>query len=79
MGDGVLHLLPEQESRAIGVKNIGKLLASMPLYDIDSVYVDETAADRHGLDLDQAPLPCCRLDAAGMRQLMIDGDHLLGF
>ena len=37
MGDGVLQLLPEQDSRAIGQKNIGRLLSSLPLYDIDMV------------------------------------------
>ena len=34
MGDGVLHLLPEQDSSAIGVRNIAKLIASFPLYDV---------------------------------------------
>jgi tRNA 2-thiouridine synthesizing protein C len=32
LGEGVLQLLPEQDSTHIGVKNIGKLIASFPLY-----------------------------------------------
>ena len=79
LGDGVLHLLPEQNSHAIGVKNIGKLLAALPLYEIASVYVDAGAVQRHGLDLDMAPLPCQALDPSGIRSLMTDSDHLLGF
>mgnify|MGYP001817546881 FL=1 len=79
LGDGVLHLLPEQDSHAVGVKNIGKLLAALPLYEIVSVYVDAGAAHRNGLDLDLAPLPCQALDPSGIRTLMNDSDHLVGF
>jgi tRNA 2-thiouridine synthesizing protein C len=79
LGDGVLQLLPGQESEAVGVKNIGKLLASLPLYEITSVYVDTEAAERYGLDLSLAPLPCEALDANGVRRLMAAADHLLGF
>jgi tRNA 2-thiouridine synthesizing protein C len=79
MGDGVLQLLPEQDSEAIGVRNIARLLSSLPLYDIESVYVDQAAAGRYGLDLADTPLPAAALDDAGMRKLMLDCDHLLGF
>ena len=79
LGDGVLHLLPEQDSHAIGVKNIGKLLASMPLYDITAVFAEAAAVERYGLDLTAAPLPCQSLETADIRKLMTDNDHLLGF
>ncbi len=79
MGDGVLQLLTEQDSRGIGVKNIGRLLASLPLYDIEHVYVDAEAATRYGIDLDKAPVTTQALDGPGMQQLMADCDHLLGF
>ena len=79
MGDGVLQLMPDQDSEAIGVKNIGRLLASLPLYDIETVYVDANAARRYQLDLAAAPLPVRALDGKGMRKLMTGCDHLLGF
>jgi len=79
MGDGVLQLLPEQDSQAIGVKNIGRLLSSLPLYDIDMVYVDAEAAARLAIDLDSAPLPAQALDGQEIHQLMASADHLLGF
>lgn len=79
LGEGVLNLLPGQESQSVGVKNIGKLLASMPLYEIESVYVDAKAASHFGLDLGLAPLPCQRLDSEGIKQLMAASDYLLGF
>ena len=41
-GDGVLQLLPEQDGSALGVRSLGKLLDSLPLYDIEQVHVDAT-------------------------------------
>jgi tRNA 2-thiouridine synthesizing protein C len=79
MGDGVLQLLPEQDSRSLGIKNIGRQLASLPLYDIDCVYVDAEAADRYNLDVSQAPFAIRMLDRTAMNQLMVEYDHLLGF
>ena len=79
MGDGVLQLLAGQESQAMGVKNIGRLLASLPLYDIERVYVDAEAATRYGIDLGDAPVATQALDGPGIHQLMTDCDHLLGF
>jgi len=78
MGDGVLQLMAEQESQAIGVKNIGRLLASLPLYDIESVYVDGEAATRYGIDLANAPVATQALDGPGIHRLMAGCDHLLG-
>jgi tRNA 2-thiouridine synthesizing protein C len=79
LGDGVLQLQAGQDSAAAGVRNKGKLLASMPLYDIERVYVDAVAAGRYQLDLAAAPLSTVALDHAGMRQLMVAYDHLLSF
>jgi tRNA 2-thiouridine synthesizing protein C len=79
MGDGVLQLMAEQDSQAIGVKNIGRLLASLPLYDIERVYVDGEAATRYCIDLGNAPVATQALDGLGMHQLMAGCDHLLGF
>ncbi|RLA44693.1 MAG: sulfurtransferase complex subunit TusC [Gammaproteobacteria bacterium] len=79
MGDGVLQLLAKQESEAIGVKNIGRLLTSLPLYDIERVYVDAAAATRYGIDLSNAPVTTQALDGPGIHQLMTDCDHVLGF
>ena len=79
MGEGVLQLLPDQDSTQIGRKNLSRALTSLPLYDIDSVYVDRAAADRYHLDLATAPLVVLPLDSRQMHQLMCQHDHLLGF
>ncbi|MEE4146056.1 MAG: sulfurtransferase complex subunit TusC [Halieaceae bacterium] len=78
-GDGVLQLLPEQDSEALGVRNPGRLLASLPLYDIEQVYVDAAAAARYRLDLDAAPVAALALGREEIRALIDRHDHLLGF
>jgi sulfur relay (sulfurtransferase) DsrF/TusC family protein len=75
----VLQLRPDQDSEALGVKNPGRLLASLPLYDIEQVYVDAGAAARYQLDLQAAPLPARAVDRQAMRDLIERHDHLLGF
>ena len=78
-GDGVLQLRPGQDTQAWGVKNLERLLASLPLYDIDQVYVDAESAARYALDLEVAPLPALSLDRTAIRELMDKHDHVLGF
>jgi len=78
-GDGVLQLLPGQDSGPLGVKNLGRLLASLPLYDIDQVYVDAETARRYQLDLAAAPLPARALEREAMGELIAAHEHLLGF
>lgn len=79
MGDGVLQLLPDQDAAAVGLRNHARTLASLPLYDIDSVYVERAAADRYHIDLALAPLVVLPLDHHEIHQLMCQHDHLLGF
>jgi tRNA 2-thiouridine synthesizing protein C len=79
VGDGVLQLLPDQDTEEQGVRNLGKLLASLPLYDIEQVYVDAEAADLYHLDLTIAPVSAQALDRQAMSQLLLNHDHLMGF
>lgn len=78
MGDGLAQLLPGQDSQAIGVKNIGKLIGSLPLYGIEFAYADAAGVERFGLDPTQAPVPLKLLDRASINSLMLASDHLLG-
>jgi tRNA 2-thiouridine synthesizing protein C len=79
LGDGVLQLLPDQDSQMLGIKNIGRQLSSLPLYGINCVYVDAEAALRYNIELSKAPVGTHELDPRGLHQLMIRYDHLLGF
>jgi tRNA 2-thiouridine synthesizing protein C len=79
MGDGVLQLLPEQDSSATGVRNIAKLMASFPLYELNQLFADETALVRYGLGEQALPQNLQRLSDDAMRQLLARYDHILGF
>lgn len=79
LGDGVLQLLPDQDASTLGAKNLGRQLASLPLYDINSVYVDAEAAARYNIDLTKTVVDTQALHPQEMRQLMVGFDHLLGF
>jgi tRNA 2-thiouridine synthesizing protein C len=79
LGDGVLQLLPDQDSIAIDARNIGKLIASMPLYDIEKVYVDATALARFSLRAEDLPQVVVPLDDAALHRLITDHDHVLEF
>jgi tRNA 2-thiouridine synthesizing protein C len=79
VGDGVLQLVPDQDTQQQGVRNLGKLLASLPLYEIEQVYVDAEAADRYHLDLTTAPVSAQALDRQAMSRLLLTHDHLMGF
>jgi|TARA_R110002073_G_scaffold181206_4_gene339511 tRNA 2-thiouridine synthesizing protein C len=79
LGDGVLQLIPRQESSALGKKNIGRQLASLPLYDIDSVYVDAEAAARYNIDLTTSPVDTQSISTGEIHQLMTEFDHILSF
>ena len=79
LGDGVLQLLPHQDSRRFGIKNIARQLSSLPLYDINSVYVDAEAITRYNIDLTKAPVDARALNQTELHQLMVGYDHLIGF
>ena len=78
MGAGVLQLVTGQDSQKIGAKNIGRILTSLPLYDMESVYVDAAALDRYGLNEADLVLPVSLLDESGLLSLLNDADHLVG-
>jgi tRNA 2-thiouridine synthesizing protein C len=78
-GDGVLQLVPDQASESLGTRSMGRLLSSLPLYDVAEVYVDAEAARRYQLDLKLAPVPAVALARAALQQLVRTHDHVLGF
>jgi len=80
MGDGVLHLLPGQDTGALGVRNIAKLIASFPLYELDSLFADETALRHHGIAQHQAlPQNIEWLDTGAIAELLTRYDHIMSF
>ncbi len=78
-GEGVLQLLPEQDCSALGVRNLRKVIDSLPLYDIDCIYVDAVAATEFALATDQLPANARLLDGPALQRLLAQHDHVLAF
>jgi len=79
MGDGVLHLLPEQNSSTIGVRNIARLIASFPLYDLEALFADKAALVQYALAPQELPQKLQLLDDDAMATLCNNYDHILSF
>lgn len=79
LGAGVLQLLPEQDSSAVGVRNLRKVIDSMPLYDLEQCYVDADAAQRYGLISADLPAGAILVDRTAQRALCDSHHHILGF
>ena len=79
LGEGVLQLLPAQDSTVIGARNIAKLIDSLPLYGIEVVYVDATALARFAISADDLPQEVDLLGDTAIHQLMSQHDHVMGF
>lgn len=77
MGDGVLQLLKGQDTQAVGLKNIGKALSSLPLYDVERVFVDAGALSCHGVNEEQLVVPAEPLGDDRLQQLFSQYDHLV--
>jgi tRNA 2-thiouridine synthesizing protein C len=79
LGDGVLQLLGGQDASAIGTRTHRRVLDSLPLYDIEELYVDATGLDRFGLTVDDLPAGAEPVDDAAICALIASHDHLLSF
>lgn len=79
LGDGVLQLLKTQQPAVIAQKALDKQLAALPLYDIETVYVEAEALQRRGLSVSDLALPAQPLSAAAIAEHINTHDVVLGF
>ena len=77
-GEGVLQLLPGQDTTELGARNLGKTLASLPLYGVETLYVDARSLETFGISQDSLPAGCEVIDSAAINALMQRHDHLVG-
>jgi tRNA 2-thiouridine synthesizing protein C len=77
-GHGVYNLL-EQDTTATGTRNISKLIASLPLYDIETVYIETSALKQFGLDHASLPAGVEEVDNAAIASLLSHSHHVVSF
>ena len=70
LDDACFQLLPEHKPAAIQQKNLAAMQQSLPLYDVDKIYVCTRSMHQRGLHPESLSLEVVPLDAAGMKKLI---------
>lgn len=78
-GPGVRCLAQSQNPQAIERKSLAKIIDSFGLYDIESVFVDQTSLTTHGMTPDELPAYTQLLDNRGVQQLCSAAAQILSF
>lgn len=79
VGDGVLQLVRRQQPTAIAQKALDKQLSALPLYDVETIYVEAEALAARGLTAADLVLPVQPLASAEMARQIGNHDIVLGF
>ncbi|NOR79819.1 MAG: sulfurtransferase complex subunit TusC [Methyloprofundus sp.] len=64
LDDAVYHLKKNQQSEAVGEKDIGAIYRSLNLYDIEDIYVEEASLTQRGLSQNDLLIPITLLPRA---------------
>ncbi|MEO1079126.1 MAG: DsrE family protein [Pseudomonadota bacterium] len=75
-GTGVLALLRRETEPDYKEPSLRKLVDSLPLYDVETVWVDAASLVAYGITRDELPAFAQCLDAGAVRALLDDASHL---
>lgn len=70
LDDACYQLLPEHQPMGIGQKNLGAMQQSLPLYDVDQIYVCQRSLEHRGLEPEALSLEVKTLDPDALRALI---------
>ncbi|MFT6770003.1 DsrE family protein [Congregibacter sp.] len=76
-GDAVMCLKAEQNTEAIGRKSLRKVIDSLPLYDIDRVFVDALSLEQNGLNPQDLPVFAVSLSTGELQDLIRGASHVI--
>lgn len=79
MGEGVLHLLSSQDSKASGLKNISKALSSLELYEVDQVFVEKDALKERNLKTENLVMRPDTLSLSQIAETIEKADQVFNF
>lgn len=75
--DGVLQLLPDQDSALIARRSLGAQLDALPLFEVDALYADAASLRERGLSADALRLPAAPLEAGDLAALLRAHDQVI--
>lgn len=76
-GLGALQLRAGQDPSTAGRKSLRKVIDSLPLYDIDEIYVAQSALSACGIQPDALPPEARILDNDSLKALRAGARHIL--
>ncbi len=79
MGDGVLHLLSEQNATGIGMKNISKALPSLELYEVNQVFLEKDAITNRNIQNEKLVMPIAALSLNQIAESIENADQIFNF
>jgi tRNA 2-thiouridine synthesizing protein C len=75
--DGVWQLIEDQDGDELGVRTVGKVLQSLPEYEVSKLYVCEASLALRGLELDDLVLPATLIPLADQARLLAEQDAVV--
>jgi len=76
-GDAVLGLQSQQNAGAIGRKSLRKVIDSFPLYDIDTVFFEQSSLAQHGLCAESFPDFAVPASVSEVQKLIREASHVI--
>ncbi|EED33031.1 DsrE/DsrF-like family protein [gamma proteobacterium NOR5-3] len=76
-GDAVLCLKDAQDSHSIGRKSLRKVIDSLPLYDIEQVYVDQLSLEQNGLGAREIPPFAVSVSTQEIQKMLAEAAHVI--
>lgn len=77
IGDGVWHLLPNQQADALASKDTGKMLQALGYYDISDVYVDSVSLEERQLTGESLAITAKVLDKNTLQEIVRKADCVI--
>lgn len=79
LGAGVLQLLANQDTQAIGTKNHAPMFGLFELYDLDNIYVCEASLSRYGIGVDDLMIEVQVVSPQALAEVLNTCQSLLTF
>jgi len=79
MDAGVLQLLKDQQADAGEMKNIGKIITALKLYEVENIMVHQEAVDKYDLDPTEFVEAVEVVTSADIKSLIAGADQVMVF
>ena len=77
--DAPAMLLKSQQPEKTGQKNLASICSALPMYDIDTLYVEQWALKENGISASDLILPVIEVDQEAIASLIRESDIVLRF